>query len=365
VSVEVLFRPFTIKQLTIPNRIVMAPMSRSQSPEGVPPPEVAAYYERRAEGGVGLIVTEGVWIPHPSSGFNPRVPRFYGDDALVGWKRVVEDVHAAGGHIMPQLWHVGAWVGAHDTVPPEGVPLGPSGIGKSGPAPGRAMTQADIDVTVDAYAAAAASARTLGFDGVEIHAAHGYLIDQFFWDRTNQRTDRYGGDVAARTRFAAEIVSEMRRRTGPDFPIVLRFSQWKLHDYTAKAWPTPHELERFLTPLAAAGIDMFHCSTRRFWDPEFEGSSLNLAGWTKKIIGLPTITVGSVTLNEEFMSPNRGVQVGTTGIDELLERMERGEFDLVAIGRSLITNPAWPQIVRRGAFSELQPYNPAALSSLY
>lgn len=364
-STDVLFRPFTIKQLTIPNRIVMAPMTRSQSPGGVPGENVAAYYRRRAEGGVGLIVTEGTWIPHPSAGFNPRVPRFYGEDALAGWTRVAEEVHAAGGHIVPQLWNVGAWVMPHETVLPEATPLGPSGIGKDSPAPGRAMTQADIDATVDAYASAAASAQAIGFDGVEIHAAHGYLIDQFFWGKTNQRTDRYGGDVAGRTRFAVEILTEMRRRVGPAFPIVLRVSQWKLHDYAAKAWTSPGELERFLAPLVNAGVDIFHCSTRKFWIPEFEGSALNLAGWTKKITGKPTITVGSVTLTDELMSANRAAEVATTGIDELLERIERGEFDLVAIGRALIANPEWPHIVHRGALDELKPYDPATLSSLY
>src|SRR5262245_27133308 len=134
---DVLFRPFSIKQLTLPNRIVMAPMTRSQSPGGVPGENVAAYYRRRAEAGVGLIMTEGTWVPHPSAGFNPRVPRFYGEDALAGWKRVADEVHAAGGRLFPQLWHVGAWVMPHETLPPEMTPLGPSGVGKDGPAPGR------------------------------------------------------------------------------------------------------------------------------------------------------------------------------------------------------------------------------------
>src|SRR5438067_7004634 len=107
-SVDPLFRPFVLHDLTLDNRIVMAPMTRSSSPGGVPTEAVAAYYRRRAEGGVGLIVTEGTWVPHPSAGFNDRVPRISGDDALAGWRRVVEEVHAAGGRIFPQLWHVGA-----------------------------------------------------------------------------------------------------------------------------------------------------------------------------------------------------------------------------------------------------------------
>src|SRR6476661_7773024 len=107
VNIDALFRPFTIGRLTVPNRIVMAPMTRNFSPEGVPGADVAAYYRRRAENGVGLIVTEGTVIDHPASTDSVRVPRFYGADALAGWGRVAAAVHDAGGRIMPQIWHVG------------------------------------------------------------------------------------------------------------------------------------------------------------------------------------------------------------------------------------------------------------------
>src|SRR5215469_8314336 len=106
-QINALFEPFTYKSLTLPNRIVMAPMTRAKSPNGIPGPEVAAYYRRRAKGGVGLIVTEGTLIPHPGAGFTPGVPYFYGEASLAGWSRVVEQVHEAGGKIFPQLWHVG------------------------------------------------------------------------------------------------------------------------------------------------------------------------------------------------------------------------------------------------------------------
>src|ERR1019366_3011802 len=133
------------------------------------------------------------------------------------------------------------------------------------------------DVT-RAFGEAAASAQRLGFDGVEIHGAHGYLLDQFFWHVTNRRTDGYGGDLPARTRFAVEVIREIRSRVTADFPVCLRYSQWKLQDYNAKLANSPNELERFLAPLTDAGVDLFHCSQRRIWEPEFEGSSLNLAG---------------------------------------------------------------------------------------
>jgi 2,4-dienoyl-CoA reductase-like NADH-dependent reductase (Old Yellow Enzyme family) len=364
-STEALFRPFQLKGLTLANRIVMAPMTRSHSPERVPGADVAAYYRRRAAGGVGLIVTEGTYIDHPAAGLDPKVPDFCGERALAGWSRVAQQVHAAGGLIVPQLWHVGMVV-SPGQQPREGItPIGPSGFSKPGERTGQPMTQADIDAVIEAFAKGARDAQERGFDGVELHGAHGYLIDQFFWEATNQRTDRYGGDLVSRTRFAAEIVTEVRRRVGPDFPLILRWSQWKLHDFEAKLARTPQELERLLRPLADAGVDSFHCSTRRFWEPEFAGSDLNLAGWTKKLTGKPAITVGSVTLNEELMTSfSTASTAGVTGIDNLVERLERDEFDLVAIGRSLIVNPTWPGIVRRGALHELRPFNRAVLGEL-
>jgi 2,4-dienoyl-CoA reductase-like NADH-dependent reductase (Old Yellow Enzyme family) len=353
-STEPLFRPFQLKRLTLANRIVMAPMTRSHSPNGMPGADVAAYYRRRAEGGVALIITEGTYVEHPVAGFDPNVPHFYGEQALAGWRRVAEEVHAAGGLIFPQLWHVGMVVSPGQTLAPGVTPIGPA-----------SMTQGDIDAVIEAFAKGAQTAQALGFDGVELHGAHGYLLDQFFFSGTNDRTDKYGGGLVSRTRFAAEIITEARRRVGPDFPLILRYSQWKIQDFDAKLAHTPEELEQFLRPLLDAGVDAFHCSTRRFWEPEFPGSDLNLAGWTKKLTGKPTITVGSVTLNEDLMTTFGTTSTArVTGLDNLLERLDRDEFDLVAIGRSLIVNPKWPSIVRRGALNDLLPFNRSVLKEL-
>ncbi len=364
-STAALFRPFQLKGLTLANRIVMAPMTRSQSPGRVPGADVAAYYRRRAEGEVGLIITEGTYVDEPAAGFDPSVPNFHGQQALAAWRHVAEQVHAARGRIMPQLWHVGMVVSPGQQPRPGIPPIGPSGFSKPGDQTGEPMTQVDVDRVIDAFAKGARDAQVRGFDGVELHGADGYLIDQFFWEGTNHRTDQYGGDLVSRTRFAAEIIREVRRRIGPDFPLILRWSQWKLQDFEAKLVRTPQELERFLEPLLDAGVDAFHCSTRRFWEPEFSGSDLNLAGWTKKLTGKPSITVGSVTLNEDLMTSfSTATTAGVTGLDNLMERLDRGEFDLVAIGRSLIVNPTWPSIVRRGALSELLPFNRTVLSEL-
>jgi 2,4-dienoyl-CoA reductase-like NADH-dependent reductase (Old Yellow Enzyme family) len=361
-ATRALFQPFKLKHLTLPNRLVMAPMTRSKSPGGVPDDSVAAYYRRRAEGGTGLLITEGTWIPHPTAGSMPDVPRFYGADALAGWKRVAQQVHAAGGRIFPQLWHTGI---AASRNSPDFRTASPSGLWLPGDQRGEPASQSTIDEIIAAFGAAARSAQGLGFDGVELHGAHGYLIDQFLWEGTNRRTDAYGGDLAARTLFAVRVIQEVRRQVGPDYPIALRYSQWKMQDYDAKLARSPLELETLLQPLVAAGVDLFHCSTRRFWEPEFEGSPLNLAGWTKKLTGKPSVTVGSVTLNEAFTTTMRSEEgAAVTGIDELVERLARGEFDLVAIGRSLIVNPDWPKLVRRGALRELKPFHKDVLKEL-
>jgi 2,4-dienoyl-CoA reductase-like NADH-dependent reductase (Old Yellow Enzyme family) len=369
-----LFEPFLLNQVSIANRIVMAPMTRNHSPEGVPGDDVAAYYRRRAEGGVGLILTEGTAPNHPQAKNMPSVPHMYGAEALAGWGRVVSRVHAAGAKIFSQLWHVGAVEGPGGPWRLPVSPISPSGLLKPDTKVGEPMTQADIDATIEAYAQGAEAAERVGFDGVEIHGAHGYLIDEFFWDGTNRRQDRYGGDLPERTRFAVEVIRECRRRAGPNFPILLRFSQWKGQDYEARLVTTPQELSRFLEPLTAAGLDGFDCSTRRFWEPEFAGSDLNLAGWTKKITGKPTITVGSVSLNVDFLASFRGVadpssEPGGTArraahMDRLLEMLARGDFDLVAVGRALLADPAWAAKVRDGQPSELHPFTPEVLKTL-
>ena len=361
------FDPLTCGSMTLRNRFAMAPMTRSFSPGGVPGPDVAAYYARRAAHDVGLIITEGTWIEHAVAGNDDRVPNFYGTDALAGWKQVVDTVHSAGGTIVPQLWHVGQST-KPQTANPQAQGVGanveelyhPNAVGPSGMVGGigtpmalrsSSMSQKDIDDVVEAYAQGAQTAQELGFDGVELHGAHGYLIDQFFWSSTNLRHDRYGGSIANRVAFAVELVQEMRRRTRNDFPIIFRFSQWKSQDYSAKIAANPAELEAFLKPLAEAGVSIFHASERRFWLPAFEGSDLNLAGWAKVVTGLPSITVGSVGLDEDFMD---NLTQGTSGtasfksIKKVEGMVARGEVDIVAVGRALLADAHWVEKLRDG-----------------
>ena len=360
-----LFSPFTVKSLTLPNRIVMAPMTRSKSPGGVTTPDVTSYYARRAAADVGLIVTEGVGVDRPVSVNDAAVPRIHGDASLAGWKDVVDAVHAAGGKIAPQLWHVGSVKNPQpDWVPPGRVDS-PSGMSRPGKAFTDPLTDEEVADVISAFARAAAETKALGFDALELHGAHGYLIDQFFWDGTNTRSDRWGGaTLAERSRFAVEVVKAVRAAVGEDFVVILRLSQWKQQDYAVKLAVTPEEMSDWLNPLSDAGVDVFHCSQRRFWEPEFDGSAMNFAGWAKKLTGKPSITVGSVGLNAEFTASFRGAGAQTASLDDLLARLETDEFDLVGVGRALLADPLWAKKIKEGRTEELADFDARTLAVL-
>lgn len=368
-STEVLFQPLVFKQLELKNRIVMAPMTRSFSPHGVPGENVAAYYRRRAEGEVGLILSEGTVIDRPASRNDPNIPFFHGDAALSGWQRVIETVHAAGGKMGPQLWHTGSAKNLRTSWKPDAPPESPSGLFAPNDPYGKAMTEEDIADTIAAFGQAAVDAKRLGFDVVEIHGAHGYLIDEFFWEGTNKRTDIFGGaTLKERSRFAAEVVKSIRAAVGPDFPVILRISQWKQQDFSTRLGTTPEAMSDWLSPLVEAGVDILHCSQRRFWEaefPEIDGAEgLNFAGWAKKLTGAITVSVGSVGLSGEFLASFQGQDSEPAGLQSLIKRMENEEFDMIAVGRALISNPHWVKQVRTGELDSLKGFSPSLLAEL-
>jgi 2,4-dienoyl-CoA reductase-like NADH-dependent reductase (Old Yellow Enzyme family) len=377
-----LFQPLQIRGVALKNRVVMAPMTRGFSPGGIPGNDVAAYYRRRVEGETGLLITEGVGVDHPAAlgdaGLNEsNLPHMYGAEALAGWRRAVAGVHEAGGIIFPQLWHQGAMrkagTGPHPDVPscrPSGL-WGPTGRTTSLVAedvaafavPTAPMTDNDIADVIAAYGRSAAHAVDVGFDGIAVHGAHGYMPDNFLWEETNRRSDRWGGDRARRSRFAVEIVKTIRAAIGSSRPIVFRFSQWKQQDFRARLANTPQELEEILGPLAAAGVDVFDASVRYFNRAEFDGSPLNLAGWAKKVTGKLSMAVGGIGLDKGYYDSQRdGASRPAHNFEPLLERFARGEFDLVEVGRSLLHDPQWTYKVRVG--EDLQPFSEESLKVL-
>lgn len=381
-NLDPLFRPFDINGLTIPNRTAMAPMTRSFSPGNVPDAAVAAYYRRRAEGGVGLIVTEGVGIDHPASigegsGTAEAIPLLFGESATAGWRNVVDEVHAADGLIFPQLWHQGVFR-VEGTGPfPDAPSSRPSGLwGPDGGfstvsrdyiprviEPTRPMTEEEIADVVAGFGRSARVAKEIGFDGIAIHGASGYLIDSFFWPKTNLREDRYGGDMAARATFGVEVVRAIREAVGPDMPVLFRFGQWKQQDFNARIAETPDELGVLLRALAEAGADMFDASTLYFSAPAFAGSDLSLAAWAKTLSGKPSMAVGGVGLSENLFASfeTGGAQVEKNFYDAA-ERIDRGEFDMIALGRALIADPEWTNKVK--ADQPTLPYSRDMLAEL-
>lgn len=361
-----LFSPFRASNLSLSNRIIMAPMARGQSPGNIPSPEVAQYYRRRAEGGAGLIITECTFINHPTANGLSDAPAFHGEKALAGWRHVVGEVHDAGGKIVPQIWHAGS-ARSMGTAPNEGMlSVGPMDMFEDGLQVARGMSKGDIEDNVAAFAKAAAEAKTIGFDGVEIHGAHGYLIDQFLWHKSNRRKDEYGGSLENRVRFACQAVAAVRAAVGREFPIIFRLSQWKLMDYDARIALNPDELEQILLPLVAAGVDVFHVSTRRFWEPAFSGSDMSLAGWTRKISGKPVIAVGSIGIDKQFSLEmfSGGMSSQPMSVELAERKLADGEFDLVAVGRAILADPNWPRKIRSAQLDEIIPFSSESLAAL-
>lgn len=350
-----LFLPLTVRSMTVPNRFAMAPMTRQSSPGGVPGPDVAAYYARRAAGGVGLIITEGVRLPDPAAGYPESVPTLAGAAALAGWRGVTEAVHAHGSVIAAQLWHQGAERDDADGVEP----VSPSGVNGRGESRGRSLAADELETVAGFYAEAARNARDVGFDAVEIHGAHGYLLDEFLWAKTNLRTDGYGGSLSARTRFPAEVVAAVRAAVGRDFPIIFRFSQWKAADFDATIAKDPTELQELLAPLLDAGVDAFHASTRRHYRPGFPEFDpiTSLTGWTKKVTGAPVIAVGSVGLETAHRGARAGEVIAPAPVNDVLAQFAAGEFDVVAVGRALLADPTWVNRLRDDSLDEFNGYD--------
>ncbi len=358
---SILFTPITLNKTTFRNRWAMPAMQRGMCEAGSPSPALADYYGRRAQGGTALIIGESAAVDHPSATIQPTSAHIT-PATRDGWARCVDAVRSHGGEMMLQLWHEGA-------MRTDGQALSASGLAHPGKPSGRAATLDELAEIRDGFARSARIAQEIGACGVEVHAAHGYFLDQFLWHGSNIRDDGYGGPlIAHRARFPAEIVSAIRAECGPDFLISLRFSQWKEVDYDAKVAPSPDELAEMARIFRDAGVDVLHASTRRFWEAEWDGDNRNLAGWTKAGAGLPVITVGSVGLDTDVMDvfmkeidprPRVGI-----AIEDLARRMAAGEFDMVAVGRALIGDPDFVSKVEAGDYDAIRTFTRADLGQL-
>ena len=358
-----LFEPYKLKNLNLRNRVVMAPMTRNQSPGGIPTSEVVAYYSRRAKAEVGLIITEGIEVSHEASSAYPNVPRLDTKEAREGWKRVVNGIKENGGSVIAQLWHCGGFRKLGMQPNPEVPGHTASGLVKPGKKVAHEMTLEDIKQTINAYASDAKYCEEIGFDGVEIHGAHGYLIDNFFWEGTNIRDDSYGGSIEKRSQFVSEIIQAVRSNISQEFIVGLRFSQWKQHDFEAKLAHSTDDLKKVLLSPVESGLDYLHSSMRRFWEREFEGSEENLAYWTKKISNIPTIGVGSVGLDSDFIDMTAPSKPAS--IDKAIDDISKEKYDLLAVGRALLSDHEWVLKMKEGRLKDVIPYSKEALLKLY
>ena len=365
-ALAALFTPLAIKRLTLRNRFVMPGMQRGLMDDGAPTARMIEYMRRCAAGGAGLIISESTSPDHPSAYWQPVMGRLE-PGTLGAWRRVVDAVRSEGAAFLLQLWHPGAMRKVAPDHPLASYPaLSPSGLIQAGRPNGRAMTRADLEELKGAYALAAERAQGLGADGVEVHSAHGYLLDQFLWAETNRREDEYGGaTLAERARFSAEIVAAIRRTVGTDFVISYRFSQFKEVDYGAAVASGPEELGEMLGLLRGAGVDLFNVSSRRFFKREWPESAhpdFTIAEWARALTDAPVMTCGSVGLNVEmFANLFDDEEPSELCIERdlafLAERVRRGTIDLVGVGRMHIANNDFVEKIRAGRLHELALFN--------
>jgi N-ethylmaleimide reductase len=342
-----LFTPVRLGAIAAPNRIVMAPLTRMRAGPGrVPTPLMAEYYTQRA--GAGLIVSEATAISQQGTGC-PNSPGIYTEEQIAGWQQVTAQVHQAGGRIFLQLWHMGRI--SHPSFQPDGeLPVAPSAmVPKSGQVltergmqaylKPRALNKEELPGLVKQYAIAAGHAKTAGFDGVEIHNANGYLLDQFLRDGTNQRTDEYGGPARNRARLTLEVTDAVTQVWGAD-RVGIRFSPGGVFNDMHDSNPLEtfshvlHELNRFR--LAYAHIIV---STKD--DLEHGAVPVPLAALRKEFQGSLLVANGFTY---------------ATATQALAEDMA----DAVAFGRLFIANPDLPARFRLNA-----PLNPLDEEKLY
>lgn len=346
-STHPVLSPARIGELRLRNRAVVAPMSRvSTRADGVPTAEMARYYSRFATGGFGLIIIEGTYTDDKYSQAYENQPAIVTAAQVDGWRVVTEAVHAAGSRVVLQLMHAGALVQCnhHRTTTIAPSALAPKGAkmpayGGDGPfACPTTATHSDIDETVHGFAASATRAQAAGFDGVEVHGANGYLIDQFMTSYTNLRDDEYGGDSERRTRLAVEVLSAIRKAVGHNFPIGIRLSQTKVNDLDYR-WPGgAAEAETIFRAVADAGADYLHLASEgRDWlDTATLDTGVTITRLAKTLTGLPTIANGGMhlpTLARSVLTDNHA--------------------DLVALGRGALADPDWPlRLATGGPLSE-------------
>ena len=329
--------PVSLGSLALANRLAVAPMTRvSATPDGVPTVEMAEYYAGFAAGGFGLIVSEGTHTDHLYSQGYLNQPGLVTARQASGWRDVTSRVHAAGGRIVAQLMHAGALsqgnpysesTGGPSAVQPAGEMMPDYGGKGPWPVP-RELTEDDLDAVVDGFVQAALNAEVAGFDGVEVHAANGYLLDQFLTDYTNLRTDSYGGCVSNRIRLTVRVTAAIVEALPADFVVGVRLSQTKVNDLVYR-WPGgAADAEVIFPAVADAGASYLHIASegRNWIDTARLAGGQTITGLARRLTGLP------VMVNGGMHDPAQSAQV-----------LSDGHADLLSIARGALANPDLPK----------------------
>ncbi|MEU4453494.1 NADH:flavin oxidoreductase [Nocardioides sp. NPDC023903] len=346
-------QPRLLGSMDLANRLAVAPMTRiSATPEGVPTELMADYYAEFAAGGFGLLITEGIYPDAAYSQGYLDQPGLVTQEHIAGWRAVTDRVHAEGAHIVAQLMHAGALSQGNphraETLAPSAVqPRGTmmAAYGGSGPWPlPRETTGDDIAEVIEGFAAAARNAADAGFDGVEVHAANGYLLDQFVTEYTNLRTDQYGGSTVNRIRLTAEVVERIAAEAPEGFTVGVRVSQTKVNDVVYRWSGGAEDVVVIAEALAKAGAHYIHVASEgRSW---FETAQLadgsTVTGLAREVSGLPVIANG-----------------GMHDRDQAARVLAEGHADFLAIGHVALANPDLPR--RLAAGDELAEFDPAML----
>lgn len=339
-NIKLLFENVSLGNTTLDNRVGVAPMTRiSATSEGLVTDQMVSYYTSLAQGGFGLIITEGTYIDDKYSQTYLDQPGIVYDEQAQAWKKIVDSVHQAGAKIFMQLQHSGFLSQGNrfrqETLGPSAIqPIGEQLTMYLGEGPfstPREATKEEITEVVASFVNAAKRAQLVGFDGIEIHGANGYLLDGFLTDYTNQRTDEYGGTTENRVRLSVEVSKAIREEVGKDFTIGIRISQAKVNDNTHKWAEKEQDAKIIFGQLGQAGLDYIHVSEYEAWKPAFDTSGPSLASLAKKYGEIPVIA------NGHLEDPERARKI-----------IENGEADVITLGKGALANHDWVHKVKDG-----------------